>query len=167
MARLARVVVPGMPHYVTRWRNRRQETFFCDDDYQTCLDLMAPVVRGIYGRGLFLLPDAESCFLDLDRGASDRAGGVAGRWQGPSALCATLQLPREMTRLYVAGAVRFVRDGRNTSPGVSNAGFISSQFLNTLNRSLRADSARKSRKPSGRGSRLDTAGGVTAPPSNA
>ena len=46
MARLARVVVPGMPHHVTRWGNRRQETFFCDDDDQTCLDLMAPVVRG-------------------------------------------------------------------------------------------------------------------------
>ena len=39
-ARLARVVVPGMPHHVTQRGNRRQETFFCDDDYQTYLDLL-------------------------------------------------------------------------------------------------------------------------------
>ncbi len=41
MARLARVVVPGMPHHVTQRGNRRQATFFCDDDYQAYLDLMA------------------------------------------------------------------------------------------------------------------------------
>jgi len=40
MARLARVVVPGMPHHVTQRGNRRQQTFFCDDDYQAYLDLM-------------------------------------------------------------------------------------------------------------------------------
>ncbi len=40
MARLARVVVPGMPHHVTQRGNRRQETFFCDDDYAAYLDLM-------------------------------------------------------------------------------------------------------------------------------
>ena len=28
-----------MPHHVTQRGNRRQETFFCDDDYQTYLDL--------------------------------------------------------------------------------------------------------------------------------
>jgi putative transposase len=31
MARIARVVAPGLPHYVTRRGNRRQQTFFCDD----------------------------------------------------------------------------------------------------------------------------------------
>ena len=41
MARLARVVIPGMPHHVTQRGNRRQETFFRDDDYQAYLDLMA------------------------------------------------------------------------------------------------------------------------------
>ena len=30
-----------MPHHVTQRGNRRQETFFCDDDYQAYLDLMA------------------------------------------------------------------------------------------------------------------------------
>jgi len=41
MARLARLVVSGMPHHVTQRGNRREETFFCDDDYQAYLDLMA------------------------------------------------------------------------------------------------------------------------------
>jgi len=41
MARLARVIVPGMPQHVTQRGNRRQATFFCDDDYQAYLDLMA------------------------------------------------------------------------------------------------------------------------------
>jgi REP-associated tyrosine transposase len=30
-----------MPHHVIQRGNRRQETFFCDDDYQAYLDLMA------------------------------------------------------------------------------------------------------------------------------
>jgi putative transposase len=41
MARLARVVVPGMPHHVTQRGNRRQETFFCDDDYRAYIELTA------------------------------------------------------------------------------------------------------------------------------
>ena len=41
MARLARVVVPGVPHHVTQRGNRRLETFFEDDDYRAYLDLLA------------------------------------------------------------------------------------------------------------------------------
>jgi putative transposase len=33
MARLARIVVPGILHHVTQRGNGRQQTFFCDDDY--------------------------------------------------------------------------------------------------------------------------------------
>ncbi len=33
MARVARLVVPGMPHHVTQRGNRRQQTFFNDGDY--------------------------------------------------------------------------------------------------------------------------------------
>jgi putative transposase len=32
MARLARVVVPGVPHHVTQRGNRRQATLFNEDD---------------------------------------------------------------------------------------------------------------------------------------
>lgn len=41
MARIARVIAPGIPHHVTQRGNRRQQTFFCDDDYQAYSDLMA------------------------------------------------------------------------------------------------------------------------------
>ncbi|MDD9877448.1 MAG: transposase [Magnetovibrio sp.] len=34
------MVVPGLPHHVTQRGNRRQKTFFRDDDYRVYLDLM-------------------------------------------------------------------------------------------------------------------------------
>lgn len=40
MARLARVVVPGVPHHVTQRGNGRQQTFFSDADYAAYVDLM-------------------------------------------------------------------------------------------------------------------------------
>ena len=39
MARLARVVAPGIPHHITQRGNRRQLTFFQESDYQLYLDL--------------------------------------------------------------------------------------------------------------------------------
>ena len=41
MARIARAVALGLPHHVTQRGNRRQPTFFNDDDYQAYLELMA------------------------------------------------------------------------------------------------------------------------------
>ena len=41
MARMARVVVPGMAHHVTQRGNRRQRTFFRKDDYRAYVELMA------------------------------------------------------------------------------------------------------------------------------
>ena len=41
MGRIARVVGPGFPHHITQRGNRRQQTFFCDDDYHTYLGLMS------------------------------------------------------------------------------------------------------------------------------
>jgi putative transposase len=41
MARIARVVAPGYPHHITQRGNRRQETFFCDDDYRAYIKLMS------------------------------------------------------------------------------------------------------------------------------
>ncbi len=41
MPRLARVVIPSLAHHVTQRGNRRQPTFFCDDDYRTYRGLMA------------------------------------------------------------------------------------------------------------------------------
>jgi len=41
MARLARVVIPNMPHLITLRGNRGLQTFFCDEDYQAYVELMA------------------------------------------------------------------------------------------------------------------------------
>ncbi len=41
MARLARVVAAGVPHHVTQRGNRRQVTFFNDEDFRVYIDLMA------------------------------------------------------------------------------------------------------------------------------
>jgi len=45
MARLARVVAPGIPHHVTQRGNRRQQVFFSDDDYATYRALLAEGCR--------------------------------------------------------------------------------------------------------------------------
>ena len=38
---MPRVVVPGYPHHVTQRGNRRQKTFFCDDDYRYYIELVS------------------------------------------------------------------------------------------------------------------------------
>jgi putative transposase len=38
---MARAVAVGIPHHVTQRGNRRQQTFFCEEDYQTYISLMA------------------------------------------------------------------------------------------------------------------------------
>ena len=41
MARIARVVIPDVPHHVTQRCNRRQPVFFNDDDRRAYLALVA------------------------------------------------------------------------------------------------------------------------------
>ena len=59
MPRLARIVVPGIPHHVTQRGNRRMPTFFCDDDYATYLELMAHwcAERGVEVWAYCLMPN--------------------------------------------------------------------------------------------------------------
>lgn len=45
MCRLARVVVPGLPHHVSQWGNRREQVFFEDDDYRAYLGLVGFAAR--------------------------------------------------------------------------------------------------------------------------
>jgi len=45
MPRIARVVAPGIPHHVTQRGNRRQETFFCAEDYQAYIALLGQWCR--------------------------------------------------------------------------------------------------------------------------
>ena len=46
MPGIARVVVPDIPDHITQRGNRRQVTFFCDDDYRAYVGSMG---RGSYG----------------------------------------------------------------------------------------------------------------------
>ena len=46
MARLARIVLPGIPHHVTQRGNRRERTFFEEGDYALYLDLLADAAIG-------------------------------------------------------------------------------------------------------------------------
>jgi putative transposase len=41
MARMARLIAPGLPHHITQRGNRRQETFFQEEDYQTYISNLA------------------------------------------------------------------------------------------------------------------------------
>ena len=45
MARLARLVIPGLPHHITQRGNRRQQTFFNDGDYSAYVELMSEWCR--------------------------------------------------------------------------------------------------------------------------
>ena len=45
MARLARVVIPGVSHHVTQRSNRREPKFFEDGDDQLYLDLLADAAK--------------------------------------------------------------------------------------------------------------------------
>jgi putative transposase len=40
MARISRIVAPGMTHHITQRGNRRLQTFFSDKDYIAYIDLM-------------------------------------------------------------------------------------------------------------------------------
>jgi putative transposase len=46
MARIARVVVPGLPHHVLQRGNRRQRTFFRKADDAACSSRLATWCRG-------------------------------------------------------------------------------------------------------------------------
>ena len=45
MARIAQVVVPGLPHHVTQRANRREPVFFGAEDYHLYRGLIATAAR--------------------------------------------------------------------------------------------------------------------------
>jgi putative transposase len=120
MARLARVVVPGVAHHVTQRGNRRQPTFFQDDDYAAYLALLGEWC-GRYGVEvwayclmpnhvhLIVVPDSED---GLRRGLGEahrrytrrinfREGWRGHLWQGRFASFA-------MEERYLLRAARYV-----------------------------------------------------------
>jgi REP-associated tyrosine transposase len=60
MARIARVVVPDLPHHVTQRGNRREPVFFEGDDYRLYRRLVTAAARARRYSSLGLLPNAQS-----------------------------------------------------------------------------------------------------------
>lgn len=120
MARLARTVVPGLPHHVTQRGNGRQQTFFTDDDYRLYRRLLREACRA-HGVGVWawvlmpnhvhmiLVPEtAEGLSRAMARAHRAYAGAVHARlkrtghfWQGRFGAVA-------LDEAYLAAALRYV-----------------------------------------------------------
>jgi putative transposase len=120
MARLARVVIPGLPHHVTQRGNGRARTFFGDEDYALYRDLLASHCRAaevdIWAWCLMpnhvhlvLVPsDPDGLRRALSRVHRAYAGVIQARrkrtghfWQGRFGAAA-------MDEAYLAAALRYV-----------------------------------------------------------
>ncbi len=120
MTRLARVVVPGLPHHVTQRGNGRARTFFGDEDYALYRDLLASHCRAAEVEiwawclmpnhvHLILVPsDPDGLRRALSRVHRAYAGVIQARrkrtghfWQGRFGAVA-------MDEAYLAAALRYV-----------------------------------------------------------
>ena len=82
--RMARALVAGLPHHVTRRGNRRERVFFSDDDYALYRDLLGERCGklGVAVWGWCLMPDFASLIAEpAAAGAFDalRRGEASGR----------------------------------------------------------------------------------------
>ena len=101
MARLARVVAVDVPHHVTQRGNRRQQVFFCDEDYEAYKLLLAEGCRAAVVKvwayclmpnhvHLILVPSSEDGLRDAiadahrrySRHINFREGWRGYLWQG-------------------------------------------------------------------------------------
>ena len=102
MARLARIVIPDVPHHVTQRGNRRQEVFFSDEDYASYRDLLAGSCKreGVRCIAWCLMPNHVHLILTPPTPDALRA-----------ALGEAHQFRPWLDRLFVAGPLRFLSDG--------------------------------------------------------
>ncbi len=86
MARLARVVIPGIPHHVTQRGNGRQRTFFEEGDYALYLDLLAAAAERAHTEiwAYCLMPNHVHIVLTPsdDHGLSSTFGELHRRYTG-------------------------------------------------------------------------------------
>lgn len=118
--RLGRVVAPGIPHHITQRGNRRQQTFFCAEDYQAYLALMEDWCRScaveVWAYCLMpnhvhviAVPDSEDglrraigeAHRRYTRRVNFREGWRGHLWQGRFASCA-------MDEPYLLAAARYI-----------------------------------------------------------
>ena len=121
MARLARVVVPEVPHHVTQCCNRRQQVFFGADDDAEYRALVAQSCRavGVAVWGYCLMPNYVHLILVPDEPAGLRAALAEAHRRYSRRVNF-----REGWRGYLwpnflrSGPLRLGRDGRRPSAGV-------------------------------------------------
>jgi len=89
MVRRTRVVAPGMPHHITQRGNRRQQTFFCAEDYQAYIALMGEWCRSCMDEPS-LLAAARDCEQN-----TVRAGLAARPWDYPGSSASPLVAGRD------------------------------------------------------------------------
>ena len=86
MARLPRVVIPGIPHHVTQRGNGRQRTFFEDGDYALYLNLLAVAAERARAQvwAYCLMPNHVHIVLtpEDDQGLSRTFGELHRRYTG-------------------------------------------------------------------------------------
>jgi len=124
MPRIARVVVPGLPHHVTQRGNRRADVFFERQDRLRYLSLLGKYI-GTHRLGIWayclMSERSEDPLGRQPRPLRSGAGvsrlprvGLAGR---PSGLCVVAQPQDVSERTLMAGPVLFVRPGRRAPLG--------------------------------------------------
>ena len=115
MARLARAVVAGYPHHITQRGNRRQQTFFCDDDYEAYLALMAEWCGrcGVEVWGYCLMPNHVH-LVAVPSSEEGLARGIGEAHRRYSRRINFREGWRGSRRAGMAGPLRVIRDGRAT-----------------------------------------------------
>lgn len=87
MARLARAATAGVPHHVTQWGNRRQQTFFGDANCAAYRELLAAACRrhGVVVWAYCLMPNHVQLILVPDEAPVLRLalGETHQRYAGP------------------------------------------------------------------------------------
>ncbi len=103
MARIARVVAPGHARHVTQRGNRRQQTFFKDEDYELYLNLMAEWL------GKHEVAIWAYCLMTnhvhLVAGAENFRWVAASNRGSASKIHEAYKFPRRMARAFMAGSL--------------------------------------------------------------
>jgi len=108
MARIARVIAAGYPHHVTQRGNRRQQTFFNDEDYAVYLELLSEWTRkhNVAVWAYCLMPNHVHLIA-----VPETQDGLARAIGSPPSLYEAHQFQRGMAGPFMAGAVCVISHG--------------------------------------------------------
>jgi Transposase IS200 like len=115
MTRLARMVIPGLPHHVTQRGNRREAIFFEDGDQQIYCDMLAEQSRkaSVEVWAYCLMPNHVHLIVNPQQG--DGPGPGVGGTASPVHQFHQCAWP--LDRSLVSESIRFGGHGRATPEG--------------------------------------------------